>query len=126
MLEIIEKNLGFKDSTGVKKPAGAPGTDEQIGEAAQADLCILALGDCGSCTTWLILDAIKLEKKGTPTISVCSDVFVPFARELAKSYGAMELRVVEIEHPLAGQSGESIEKKAEKTAIEIENILRRK
>ncbi len=123
VLEIIRENLDFKSSNQVKKPAGAPGTDEQI-RKAQADLCILALGDCGSCTTWLILDAIKLEKQGTPTISVCSDIFVPFARELADSYGAGGLRIVEVEHPLAGQSRESIESKAQKVVHEIKNMLK--
>lgn len=122
LLDIIRETLNFKSSTKVEKPAGAPGTDEQIRQA-QADLCILALGDCGSCTTWLILDAIKLEKQGTPTISVCSDIFAPFARELAESYGAGQLRIVEVEHPLAGQSKESIEKKAQKVVNQIKNML---
>lgn len=123
LLEILRGNLDFKSSTMVRKPAGAPGTDEQIG-MAQADLCILALGDCGSCTTWLILDAIKLEKQGTPTISVCSDVFAPFARELSKSYGADGLKIAEVEHPLAGQTRESIENKAQKMVDEIKNMLK--
>ncbi|HEY0195946.1 MAG TPA: UGSC family (seleno)protein [Methanobacterium sp.] len=123
LLDIIRENLDFKSSTKVEKPAGAPGTDEQIRQA-KADLCILALGDCGSCTTWLILDAIKLEKQGNPTISVCSDIFAPFARELAESYGAGQLRIVEVEHPLAGQSKESIENKAQKVVNQIKNMLK--
>lgn len=124
VLETIRKIMGYHRVVNAKKPAGAPGTDEQIELAAGADLCILALGDCGSCTTWLILDAIRLEKQGTPTISVCSDIFAPFARELAKSYGAGKLRVAEVEHPLAGQPRESIINKAEKAAIEIKSMLK--
>lgn len=122
ILNIIRENLEVNNSIKVKKPAGAPGTDEQI-KQAQADLSILALGDCGSCTTWLILDAIKLEKQGTPTISICSDIFTPFAREMAESYGAGGLRIVEVEHPLAGQSKESIEEKGQKIITQIKNIL---
>ncbi len=124
LLDNIREDLEFNDSIKVRKPAGAPGTDEQM-KQAQADLSILALGDCGSCTTWLILDAIKLEEQGTPTISVCSDIFAPFAHELAKSYGAGELRIAEVEHPLAGQSKESIEKKEQKVINQIRNILKR-
>lgn len=122
LLDTIREKLEFNNSIKVRKPAGAPGTDEQIREA-KADLSILALGDCGSCTTWLILDAIKLEKQGTPTISVCSDIFAPFARELAESYGAGGLRIVEVEHPLAGQSRESIENKGQKLINQIKSII---
>jgi hypothetical protein len=122
LLDTIRENLKFKNPINVRKPAGAPGTDEQI-KQAQPDLSILALGDCGSCTTWLILDAIKLEKQGTPTISVCSDIFAPFARELAESYGAGGLRIVEVEHPLAGQSRKSIENKGQKLINQIKSII---
>ncbi len=59
----------------VKKPAGAPATIKQLEIAANAEIVILALGDCGSCSSWVILDAIRLEKMGTPTISICSDRF---------------------------------------------------
>ena len=123
VLETIREILGCSKVIKAKKPAGAPGTDEQIKLAAEADLCILALGDCGSCTTWLILDAIRLEKQGTPTISVCSDIFTPFARELAESYGAGNLPIVEVEHPLAGKPRESIVNKASKPASQIKRIL---
>ena len=123
VLETIRGILGYSKVFKARKPAGAPGTGEQIKLAAEADLCILALGDCGSCTTWLILDAIRLEKQGTPTISVCSDIFTPFARELAVSYGAGNLRIVEVEHPLAGKPRESIVNKASKPAAQIKGIL---
>lgn len=123
VLDTIRDILGYNKVVEAQKPAGAPGTDEEIKLAAGADLCILALGDCGSCTTWLILDAIRLEKQGTPTISVCSDIFTPFARELAESYGASNLRIVEVEHPLAGQPKGSIVDKTRKAAVQIKAML---
>ncbi|MGB9977897.1 UGSC family (seleno)protein [Methanobacterium sp.] len=107
----------------VEKPAGAGATDEQLNDAADADLSIIAVGDCGSCSTWVILDAIRLEKKGTPTISICSDNFMDYARSLAKSYGADDLRIVEIKHPISGQKEEDVRKKARETTREIKKIL---
>ena len=107
ILDFISKEINFKKLNKVNKPAGAPASEKQI-KNVQADLTILALGDCGSCTTWQILDAIKLEKQGISTISVCSDIFAPFARELAKSYGADQLKIVAVEHPIAGQSEDII------------------
>ena len=122
ILDLVSKDIENTTSIKIRKPTGAPATDKQI-KQAKTNLSILALGDCGSCTTWLILDAIKLEKQGTPTISICSNIFAPFARQLAESYGASQLRIVEVEHPIAGQSKEIIRNKTEKTINQIKNII---
>jgi hypothetical protein len=126
ILEIIEKNIGNDKFIKIKKPAGAPATKEQIKQASQVDLSILALGDCGSCTTWLILDAIKLEKQGIPTLSICSHIFALFARELAESYGASDLQIIEVEHPLAGQSEEVIELKIQEVMDKIRKLMNKR
>lgn len=122
ILDLISKDIEYGSLAKIKKPAASPLKEEQI-KQMKADLCILALGDCGSCTTWLILDAIKLEKQGTPTISICSDVFASFARELAESYGAGQLRIVEVKHPIAGQSEEIIKNRTEKIVSQIRNMI---
>lgn len=124
ILGTIEKNLNNITFSCVKKPAGAPATDEQINKVAKADLSILALGDCGSCTTWVILDAIRLEKQGNPTISICSHRFAPFAHELARSHGMENLRIIEIEHPIAGQSRAEVRKKTLKIMEAVKALLR--
>ncbi len=111
ILDILAEPIGNRKFIKVKKPAGAPATPEQIDEASSGEIGILALGDCGSCTSWVILDAIRLEKMGIPTISICSTHFAPFAHELAKSHGMDELRILEINHPIAGLSDEEVEEK---------------
>jgi hypothetical protein len=123
ILNTIQENLEADNFIRINKPTGDSATSKQIKKVIKADLVILALGDCGSCTTWLILDALKLEKKGIPTISICSHVFSPFARELAESYGANSLRIMEIEHPLAGQSDESVKTKTKKIINQMNKIL---
>ena len=75
ILDYLGENLGKSELIRVKKPAGAPATQNQLEEAALGELVILALGDCGSCSSWVILDAIRLEKLGVPTISICSTSF---------------------------------------------------
>jgi len=122
ILDFISKEIDFERLNKFNKPPGAPASEEQI-ENVQADLAILASGDCGSCTTWLVLDAIKLEKQGTPTISICSNIFAPFARELAKSYGAAELKIVEVKHPLAGQSEGIIRSRADQAIDQIKKMI---
>ncbi len=126
ILDNIQQNLEIENFIIVTKPAGAPATSEQINQASQADIAILAVGDCGSCTTWLILDAIKLEEQGIPTISICSDIFAPFAREIADYYGAGDLRILDVEHPIAGQLKEAIEAKTLGLIREIKTVLNQK
>ncbi len=123
ILEYVEENLGNRKFTWVQKPAGAPATKKQIEIAAKSEIVIIALGDCGSCSSWVILDAIRLEKMGIPTISICSDKFTPFAQELAKSHGAKDLNILSVEHPIAGFSKEEIIKKILKIRPSLRYIL---
>jgi hypothetical protein len=111
ILELLEKNLGKRKFMRAKKPAGSPATIKQLEKAANSEIVILALGDCGSCSSWIILDAIRLEKMGRSTISICSDRFLNFAHEIAKSHGAEDLNILSIKHPVAGLSTEEIEEK---------------
>ena len=120
ILKVLSDSLGNREFLWVRKPAGAPATAHQIQKAAGADVAILALGDCGSCTSWVVLDAIHLEEEGVPTISICSDHFAPFARELAESHGMGDLRILEVEHPIAGLENAEIE---EKTLKILSNLL---
>jgi hypothetical protein len=123
ILGYVEENLGNREFTWVKKPAGAPATNEQLERASKSEIVILALGDCGSCSSWVILDAIRLEKMGTPTISICSNKFSPFAQELAKSHGANDLNILSLEHPIAGLSNNEIVKKTFKILPSLRYIL---
>lgn len=123
ILNVLQESLGNREFIKVQKPAGAPATPEQLKRAASTELAILALGDCGSCTSWVIMDAIRLENKGIPAISICSHRFTPFARELAKSHGLNELRILEIEHPISGLSEGEIRGKTEKIIPKLQYIL---
>lgn len=123
ILNTLKANLENVDFLDARKPAGAPASLEQIKKASKSDVSILALGDCGSCTTWLILDAIRLEKEGVPTISVCSNKFSQFARSLAKAHGVDDLRILEIEHPISGQKEDEIKAKTQIIIPKIKNLL---
>ena len=76
ILKVLSESLGNRELMWVNKPAGAPATDQQIKKAASTDLAILALGDCGSCTRWVVLDAYSLVERVVPHIPR-STTFVP-------------------------------------------------
>jgi hypothetical protein len=122
ILQTIKENLDI-EYIEVIMPAGAPATEEQMGEAIKGDLVILALGDCGSCTTWVILDAIRLEKGGKPTICICSHKFIDYAHSLAKAQGAEDLKILEIEHPISGLNNEEVKIKTGKIIPSLKKML---
>jgi hypothetical protein len=123
ILATLKEALGNRVFIEVEKPAGAPATPDLLISAASAELAILALADCGSCTSWVVLDAIRLEEMGVPTISICSDHFTPFARELASAHGMDDLRLLEVEHPIAGFSPDEVEEKAFKIIPALKYLL---
>ncbi|GAB4306959.1 MAG: UGSC family (seleno)protein [Methanobacteriaceae archaeon] len=123
ILKTIQREIASPKSFKIIKPAGAPASNRDILRACKSDMVILAVGDCGSCSTWVILDAIKLERMGIPTISICSRQFSDYARMLAKSYGAPDLRIFDIEHPVAELDEEEIKLKVKSIIIKIKKLL---
>ena len=123
ILNFIEENIGEFEFKYFTKPAAEGASKKDIMDAKDSDLCILALGDCGSCTTWTILDAIRLEKEGVCTISICSSKFVGFAKLLAESNGAKNLKIMSINHPIAGQKNTVVQEKANNLLIKIKELI---
>ena len=123
ILNTIQENINTGYIKAIK-PAGDAATDEQMNKAKKGDIVILALGDCGSCTTWVILDAIRLEKEEIPTICICTHKFTDYAYSLAKAQGAENLRIVKIEHPIAGLEEDAVKSKTEKIIPEIKKLLK--
>jgi hypothetical protein len=61
---------------------------------------VLGIGTCGSCTRWVALDAIALEREGVPTVSLYTDAFAVLGTTLARTDGLPELPMVVLPHPL--------------------------
>jgi hypothetical protein len=123
ILNYLGESLGKLELIRVKKPAGAPATPNQLETAAMGEVAILGLGDCGSCSSWVILDAIRLEKLGIPTISICSTSFSEFSHELAKAHGAEHLNIVTVQHPIAGTKTSEIQDKTRQILPLIKKLL---
>ena len=72
---------------------------EIIAELSRFDLVIVGVGDCGSCTTWNIQDAVNLTNAGATAVAVVSDAFMPIAKAIAASLGRADLRMIPVPHP---------------------------
>lgn len=75
--------------------------DEEYGALlASSDMAIVGLGNCGSCTSWTIADALRAANSGIPTIAVATAHFEGLAKNLAKRGGRSGLRLHILPYPL--------------------------
>lgn len=84
----------------------APELIEKI--AAENDLVLTAIGDCGSCTSACVRDAIGLERRGIPTAVVVTTEFVRETELTRAALGMPGLEPVVIDHPLSSLTPEEI------------------
>jgi hypothetical protein len=66
---------------------------------AQADFAISGLGNCGSCTSWSVRDALTASARGLPCAAVATAHFEPLARTLAAEGGRPGMRVMVLPYP---------------------------
>lgn len=72
------------------------------------DGVIIAYGDCGSCSSWTIHDALQLETSGTPTVVFCTEEFTTLCQYESENQGAPGLPIVALGHPVATLDPETI------------------
>ena len=84
----------------------APELLEKI--AAENDLVLTAIGDCGSCTSACVRDAIQLERKGIPTAVIITTEFVRETDLTRTALGMPALQPVVIDHPVSSLTAEEI------------------
>jgi hypothetical protein len=117
------KNLlsaeGVKEFKYFLTPTAGPASKEVYEEIAKTDAAIGAVCDCGSCTAWVILKSIEIERRGVPTVSICSAAFASLGAAVAEANGAKNLQIVKVDHPVAGQPVEVIVERARKIKDEV-------
>lgn len=90
----------FWRSCGRTGTEGARADREYAALLAGSDAAIVGLGNCGSCTSWTIADALRAAETGIPTIAVATAHFEGLARNLAKRGGRSGLRLHVLPYPL--------------------------
>jgi hypothetical protein len=107
------------------KAQRAPLTDAQITELRnKVDFVIAGIGDCGACSSGIILDAIYLEKAKIPAIGIVTDAFDNTSREMAELWGVPNFRFVKVSHPLASLTPEQVDQRAEELVGKVVGLLK--
>lgn len=68
-------------------------------------------------------DAVQLETHGTPTVLICTDLFLTEARQVAAILGLSHLPVVQIPHPLSTLGEREIFERAQRALPALQKAL---
>lgn len=84
----------------------APELLEQI--ARENDIVLTAIGDCGSCCSCCVRDAVALERMGRPTAAIITTEFVHETELTRAAIGMPGLNPVVIDHPVSSITAEEV------------------
>lgn len=119
LLEAVRERLVARYGMAAGPVCAKQHYNRDLDEAQRADLsgggdvALAAIGDCGSCTSYTVRDALVLEGLGVPAVAIVTEPFVPLAESLAASLGTPRARIVPIPHPLYGIPDAELESRAD-------------
>ena len=76
--------------------------------AAECDLLLTAIGDCGSCCSCCVRDSIALERLGVPAACIITTKFERETELTRAAIGMTGLRPVVIDHPVSSITAEEV------------------
>ena len=98
-------------------------SEANIVELAKCDAVVQCFGDCGTSTSVSVADAVELERRGIPTVTVFSTAFARAARNQAEGRGMRALHLVTVPHPIASLGPAEIETNMREVVSDVVRIL---
>ena len=68
---------------------------------------------------------MELEKRGIPTVTICTDAFVGLAREESRNLGMPDLPIAIVEHPIGGLKPDQVTQRAQAALEPVISALTR-
>lgn len=121
LADELKARFGVAEVLVRKKPiATVEAPAELLAELAEkADVVMIGVGDCGSCSAAAVADGVALERLGTPTSVVCTESFKATADAMAALKGAAGYRYATCEHPVAGLAADQIHERVESVLDDV-------
>lgn len=91
--------------------------------AADCDAVFLATGDCGSCSTSGLGNAIELEKRGIPALLISTAPFFEALRTTATMRGMPTIGWAVVDHPIGALSDDELAGRALSAAGQFREII---
>jgi hypothetical protein len=122
--ELAEQGLTFASVTHYDKhhfsSDASPELISQI--AAENDVALTAIGDCGSCCSACVNDAVRLEEAGVPTVAIVTTEFENEARLQRESRGMADLEPAVVTHPISSLTLEQLDGRAAEVVPQARRI----
>jgi hypothetical protein len=105
----------------VKLNFAVPEPDEVVRQlAADVDVIVAGVGDCGSCSAAATADGIIFEAAGVPAAVIVTDSFRATATAMAELRGAPGYRYATTAHPVAVLTEHQVKERA---ATVIDDVI---
>jgi hypothetical protein len=107
----------------VKESFSKDAAPELIAEIARHnDIVLTAIGDCGSCCSCCIRDAVALEKLGAPSAAIITTEFVRETQLTRQALGMPDLEPLVIDHPVSSITQDEIDTRVRQIREAAEKI----
>ncbi|MFB6302429.1 MAG: hypothetical protein ABEH78_06165 [Haloferacaceae archaeon] len=90
---------------------------------SDADGVILAIADCGSCNSSVVIDAKDLEEANVPTVQVITDEFLALNDKISASHGYEHLPRIVLDHPTRYLDDDDMGEIATRTVWTVQTAL---
>ncbi|MBY0387056.1 MAG: hypothetical protein K2X56_02795 [Mycobacterium pseudokansasii] len=116
--ELASAGLTFTSVTYYDKRHFSSDADPELIRwiAAENDIALTAIGDCGSCCSACVNDAVRLEQAGVPTVVIVTTEFEHEARLQRESRGMSGLEPAVATHPISSLTLDQLESRAAEIA----------
>jgi hypothetical protein len=120
----LEKNVKFaKVNYYVKHSFSKDAAPELIAEiAANNDIVLTAIGDCGSCCSCCIRDSVALERLGIPAAAIITTEFERETELTRTAIGMRGLIPIVIDHPVSSITQAEVEVRAAQVALQAPKV----
>lgn len=120
----LEQSVKFsKVNYYVKHSFSKDAAPELIAEiAANNDIVLTAIGDCGSCCSCCIRDSVALEKLGIPSAAIITTEFERETELTRTAIGMTGLIPVVIDHPVSSITQAEVEVRAAQVALQAPKV----
>ncbi|HLH82168.1 MAG TPA: UGSC family (seleno)protein [Trebonia sp.] len=121
---LLEDKYGVTVTKRTKVNFAVPEPDEVIKEmAAENDVIVTGVGDCGSCSAAAAADGVVFEAAGVPVAAIITDSFKPTADAMAELRGAPGYKYATTAHPVAVLTEDQVKERAAQVLDDVVALL---
>jgi hypothetical protein len=121
---LLEEKYDVALTRRTKVNFAVPEPEDVIKElAAEADVIITGVGDCGSCSAAAAADGVVLEAAGVPVAAIITESFIPTADAMAALRGAPGYKYATTAHPVAVLTEDKVKERAAQVLDDVVALL---